>query len=113
MGCQQATSVRQSIMIVPGLLRISAAPRIPGHIRLACAQERDPQRLLRPLAKLLQERGVSVEHAVFVPPDSSYSSLGPRSEEPDLSWQQAMQHVWDSQLGPGMTQVPVALLHSQ
>ena len=98
-------------MIFPGLVRTKAAPRVLS--RLACAQERDPQRLLSPLAKLLQERGVSVEHAVFVPPDSSYSSLGPRSEAPDLSWQQAMQHVWDSQLGPSMTQVPVALLHLQ
>ena len=68
-------------------------------------QERDPQRLLRPLTKLLQERGVSVQHALFVPPDSSYSSLAPRTGPPDLSWQQAMQHVWDSELAPGMTQV--------
>ena len=52
---------------------------------------------------------MSVEHAVFVPPDSSYSSLGPRQEAPDLSWQQAMQHVWDSQLGPSVTQVAHAL----
>ena len=46
-----------------------------------------------------------MEHAIFVPPDSLYSSLGPRTEEPDLSWQQSMQHVWDSELGPNMTQV--------
>jgi len=68
-------------------------------------QERDPQRLLRPLTKLLQERKVSVQHAVFVPPDSSYSSLGPRTDAPDLSWQEAMQHVWDSELGPSLNQV--------
>lgn len=54
---------------------------------------------------------MSVEHAVFVPPDSSYNSLGPRTEAPDLSWQEAMQHVWDSQLSPGMTQVNCASFH--
>lgn len=69
------------------------------------AQERDPQRLLRPLTKLLQDRSVSVQHALFVPPDSSYSSLGPRAGPPDLSWQEAMQHVWDSELASGLTQV--------
>ena len=48
---------------------------------------------------------MSIQHAVFVPPDSSYSSLGPRTDAPDLSWQEAMQHVWDSELGPSLTQV--------
>ena len=46
-----------------------------------------------------------MQHALFVPPDSSYSSLGPRTGAPDLSWQQATQRVWDSELASGMTQV--------
>ena len=62
-----------------------------------------------PAGRAAPGEGVCVEHAVFVPPDSSYNSLGPRTEAPDLSWQEAMQHVWDSQLGPGMTQVILTL----
>ena len=58
-------------------------------------QEREPQRLLRPLSEVLRERGVPVHQALFVPADSSYSSLGPRSGAPDLSWQHSIQRAWE------------------
>ncbi|KAK9909332.1 hypothetical protein WJX75_000680 [Coccomyxa subellipsoidea] len=60
-----------------------------------CMQEREPQRLLRPLSEVLRERGVPVHQALFVPADSSYSSLGPRSGAPDLSWQHSIQRAWE------------------
>ncbi|BDA42444.1 Folylpolyglutamate synthase [Coccomyxa sp. Obi] len=60
-----------------------------------CMQEREPARLLRPLSEVLRARGVPVHQALFVPADSSYSSLGPRSGAPDLSWQHSMQRAWD------------------
>ncbi|EIE20887.1 putative folylpolyglutamate synthetase [Coccomyxa subellipsoidea C-169] len=60
-----------------------------------CLQEREPQRLLRPLTEVLRERGVPMHQALFVPADSSYSSLGPRSGALDLSWQQSIQRAWE------------------
>ena len=53
-----------------------------------------------------------MQHALFVPPDSSYSSLGPRTGAPDLSWQQATQRVWDSELASGMTTVRLCNLRT-
>lgn len=58
-------------------------------------QEREPARLLRPLSEVLRARGVPMHQALFVPADSSYSSLGPRSGAPDLSWQHNMQRAWE------------------
>jgi folylpolyglutamate synthase len=70
-------------------------------------QEREPQRLLRPLTEGLARRGVPCQHALFVPPDSSYSKLGPRAGPPDLSWQLSLQRLWDADyaLRPSAAQV--------
>ncbi|PRW33995.1 folylpolyglutamate synthase isoform X1 [Chlorella sorokiniana] len=64
-----------------------------------CMQERDPQKLLAPLAATLAERQVSVQHALFVPPDSTYMKLGASAEPPNLSWQHSLRSVWDSHAG--------------
>ena len=70
--------------------RSSRGPWAQAWMSAACmraAQEREPQRLLRPLTEGLARRGVPCQHALFVPPDSSYSKLGPRAGPPDMSWQ--------------------------
>ena len=60
-----------------------------------CMHERDPRRLLTPLTDTLRARGAPLAGALFVPPDSSYSQLGPAEEaKVDLSWQHSLQAVW-------------------
>ena len=60
-----------------------------------CMHERDPRRLLTPLTETLRARGAPLEGALFVPPDSTYASLGPTEEaKVDLSWQASLQAVW-------------------
>lgn len=59
-------------------------------------QEREPQRLLRPLTETLARRGVPMHHALFVPSDSSYSKIGPRAGPLDLSWQTSLQRIWEA-----------------
>ena len=77
-------------------------------------QDRDPATLLPVLAKSLQEQGMLPHHAVFVPPDSSYTSLArgkPRSV--DVSWQQQQRDAWEMQLTAlGALQVRVAAENS-
>ena len=63
-------------------------------------QEREPHGLLQPLAQTLAERRVGFHHALFVPPNSTYSKVGPAAEAangPDLSWQQSLRGVWEAQ----------------
>ena len=62
-------------------------------------QDRDPATLLPVLAKSLHEQAMLPHHALFVPPDSSYTSLS-RVGKPavDTSWQQQQRDVWDAQL---------------
>ncbi|GAB4823124.1 hypothetical protein N2152v2_010170 [Parachlorella kessleri] len=65
-----------------------------------CMQEREPHSLLQPLAQTLAERRVGFHHALFVPPNSTYSKVGPAAEAaggPDLSWQQSLRGVWEAQ----------------
>jgi folylpolyglutamate synthase len=59
-------------------------------------QERDPQKLLQPLAAALAARRVAIHHAFFVPPDSTYAKLGPSGEPPSLAWQHSLRSVWES-----------------
>jgi hypothetical protein len=74
-----------------------------------CMKERDPAVLLPQLRATLQQHGVHIDAAVFVPPDSQYSSLTKTSsvgsgdsqqqqqQQPparDLSWQQHQQQIW-------------------
>ncbi|EFN52135.1 hypothetical protein CHLNCDRAFT_7888, partial [Chlorella variabilis] len=61
-----------------------------------CMQERDPQNLLQPLAQALTERQVSIHHALFVPPDSTYMKLGSSAEPANLTWQHSLRSVWES-----------------
>lgn len=65
-----------------------------------CMQERDPEKLLHPLAETLMERRVPVHHALFVPPVSTYMKLGGAAEAGviDLSWQQDLRGVWEAQV---------------
>jgi len=63
-------------------------------------QDRDPATLLPVLAKSLHEQAVLPQHALFVPPDSSYTSLSRASSGAvDTSWQQQQCDVWNTQLG--------------
>lgn len=75
-----------------------ATPGPTGDVRLLlfnCMHERDPRRLLTPLTDTLRARGAPLAGALFVPPDSSYASLGPAEEaKVDLSWQHSLQAVW-------------------
>ncbi|KAL4436660.1 hypothetical protein ABPG75_003799 [Micractinium tetrahymenae] len=64
-----------------------------------CMQEREPQKLLAPLAQTLRERQVSIHHALFVPPDSTYMKLGATQEPINLSWQHALRSVWEANGG--------------
>jgi folylpolyglutamate synthase len=80
-----------------------------------CMKERDPAVLLPQLRATLQQHGVHIDAAVFVPPDSQYSSLTKTSSSGsgdsqqqqqqqvparDLSWQQHQQQIWAG-AGPG------------
>jgi folylpolyglutamate synthase len=69
-----------------------------------CMKERDPAALLPALARTLASRGVAVQHAAFVPPDSNFgflpgsskaSSSAAQPAERDLSWQQHQQQQWE------------------
>jgi folylpolyglutamate synthase len=76
----------------------SAAAAADEDVRLLlfnCMHERDPRRLLAPLTDTLRARGAPLAGAVFVPPDSSYASLGPAEDAKiNLSWQHSLQAVW-------------------
>jgi len=65
-----------------------------------CVQDRDPATLLPVLAQSLREQAVLPQHALFVPPDSSYTSLSRASTGAvDTSWQQQQCDAWNAQLG--------------
>lgn len=59
-----------------------------------CTPDRDPQKLLNPLAETLAARGVFPHHALFVPPDSTYMKLGPAGAPPELTWQVNLRSTW-------------------
>ncbi|KAL6777721.1 FPG2 [Auxenochlorella protothecoides x Auxenochlorella symbiontica] len=61
-----------------------------------CQEERSPENLLTPLARVLAQRAVPIHHAFFVPPNSSYGKLGAREGPAELTWQSRLQAVWDS-----------------
>ena len=63
-------------------------------------QERDPKRLLEPMAQTLALRNIVLDQTVFVPPDSSYTALSAQQSPTDLSLQLQLQSVWDTQLQP-------------
>ena len=71
-------------------------------------QERDPKRLLEPMAQTLASRNILLDQTVFVPPDSSYTALSAQHSHTDLSLQLQLQSVWDTQLQPPcrLEQVP-------
>ena len=48
----------------------------------------------------LAAQGVGFQQALFVPPESSYRKLGSAPEQhKDLSWQQGLQRIYQSNLG--------------
>ena len=61
-----------------------------------CMHEREPRRLLAPLAETLAARGAPLAGALFVPPDSTYAKLGPGDPTADLSWQQSLAALWQA-----------------
>lgn len=62
-------------------------------------QDRDPATLLPVLAQSLQEHAMLPHRALFVPPDSSYTSLSRVGKQAvDTSWQRQQRDVWDAQL---------------
>lgn len=65
-------------------------------VSLLPLQERDPLKLLRPLADTLAARRVQLAGALFVPPDSTYGSLASRGPSADLSWQQQLRGTWEA-----------------
>ena len=77
---------------------------------IASAQDRDPATLLPVLAQSLHEQAVLPQHALFVPPDSSYTSLSRASKAAvDTSWQQQQCDAWNTQLlGLATAQVRLA-----
>ena len=72
-----------------------------------CMATRDPATLLAPLARLPQP--AALRYALFVPPQSQYSSVIP-SDAPkaDLAWQQASAEAWE-RLQPPRSAAPGAL----
>ena len=78
------------------------------HARVS-KQDRDPATLLPVLAKSLHEQSMLPHHAMFVPPDSSYTSLARGKDRAvDLSWQQQQRDAWESQLSAlGALQVSI------
>lgn len=42
---------------------------------------------------------ISIQHALFVPPDSTYMKLGAGGEPPNLAWQHSLRSVWNSHVG--------------
>eukprot|EP00899_Mesostigma_viride_P012976 jgi/Mesvir1/2167/Mv16679-RA.1 len=75
-----------------------------------CMAEREPQRLLAPFARVLQERGVHIDRAIFAPNDSqvmAYLTHQPtQMSGRDTSWQSKIMHVWH-----GLAASPTNLLH--
>lgn len=67
-----------------------------GELWMLAVQERDPYKLLRPLAETLAERRVLPAGALFVPPDSMYGSLANYGPSADLSWQQQLRCTWEA-----------------
>lgn len=66
-----------------------------------CMKERDPRALLPELQASLAARGVRMDHALFVPPDSHYGFLASSATKDlasainaDVSWQQQLRSVW-------------------
>jgi folylpolyglutamate synthase len=68
-----------------------------------CTPDRDPQKLLKPLAENLAARGVFPHHALFVPPDSTYMKLGPAGAPPELTWQINLRSTWQDINGRRMS----------
>jgi len=68
-----------------------------------CTPDRDPQKLLKPLAENLAARGVFPHHALFVPPDSTYMKLGPAGAPPELTWQINLRSIWQDITGRRMS----------
>lgn len=72
-----------------------------------CMHEREPARLLAPLADTLAAKGFPLAGAVFVPPDSTYAKLGPSEDSAsaaaavDLSWQQGLAQLWRENFAAG------------
>eukprot|EP00887_Chlorella_sp_A99_P007527 scaffold2.g7527.t1 len=77
----------------------------PMALTHASAQEREPQKLLAPLAATLAERRVPVHYALFVPPDSQYFKVGASGEPADLTWQHSLRAVWENLCKQGRTPV--------
>lgn len=56
--------------------------------------------LLTPLIQTLRQRQALPQHALFVVPDSSYSSLAKKTEQAarDISWQQRLAGIWQQKV---------------
>lgn len=69
-------------------------------------QEREPGTLLKALLHALSTRGVGIQHALFVPPDSRYTQVAKLKEdqELDLGWQIAIRNKWESFMGANVPQ---------
>jgi hypothetical protein len=61
-------------------------------------QEREPEALLSSLLQSLGRKGVGIQHALFVPPDSMYSKAtkGGCLEQMDLRWQSTLRNKWEA-----------------
>lgn len=65
-------------------------------------QERESGSLLKSLVQALETKGVGIQHALFVPPDSRYSKVVKSKFEdaPDLQWQVAIRNKWEAMIRP-------------
>jgi len=61
-------------------------------------QEREPEALLSSLLQSLGRKGVGIQHALFVPPDSMYSNpnKGGSLDRVDLRWQSTLRSKWEA-----------------
>lgn len=72
-------------------------------------QERDPDALLAPLARILAQKEAMPHSVLFVPPESVYARLGPADAPPDLQWQHALRGTWERIAAPQAAPRPVQL----
>lgn len=64
-----------------------------------CMPKRDPVLLLQPVINLCSKNGFPIHAAFFVPPYSSYTSVGTSHQAPtvtDATWQHTLQRHWES-----------------
>jgi len=63
-----------------------------------CMEEREPARLLKPLAARHHDRSLVFDSALFVPLDSGMSLKPSTGDKENMRWQQTLKGTWDALL---------------